>query len=74
LLEREQQRIELLLYTMMSARQLLSICCQSYSPPPAHFWYDCHQLFSFALARAGRTSIWKTTIHPPPFTGSCYWG
>lgn len=51
LLERDQQRIELLLYTMMSARQLLSICCQSYSPPPAHFWYDCHQLFSFALVR-----------------------
>lgn len=51
LLEREQQRIELLLYTMMAARQLLSICCQSYSPPPANFWYDCHQLYSFALAR-----------------------
>jgi hypothetical protein len=32
LLEREQQRIELLLYTMMSARQLLSICCQKLQP------------------------------------------
>lgn len=51
LLEREQQRIELLLYTMMAARQLLNICCQSYSPPPAGFWHDCHQLYSFALAR-----------------------
>lgn len=51
LLEREQQRIELLLYTMMAARQLLNICTQSYSPPPAHFWQDCHQLYSFALAR-----------------------
>ncbi|PXX49842.1 hypothetical protein [Aquitalea magnusonii] len=51
LLEREHQRIELLLYTMMAARQLLNICCQSYSPPPAHFWQDCHQLYSFALAR-----------------------
>ncbi len=51
LLERDQPRILLLVNTMMAARQLLNICCQSYSPVPKGFWIDCHQLYSFALAR-----------------------
>ncbi|QEL57546.1 hypothetical protein [Chromobacterium paludis] len=48
LLEREQPKIELLLYTMMAARQCLNICQQYYCPLPDGFWLDCHQLYALA--------------------------
>lgn len=51
LLEREQPKQELLLYTMMAARQYLNISQQSYCPLPAGFWLDCHQLYALALQR-----------------------
>jgi hypothetical protein len=73
LLEREQQRIELLLYTMMAARQLLSICCQSYSPRQPISGTTVTSCTALHWDAAGRTSIWKKTILPQPFTGkSCY--
>lgn len=50
LFERKQTRIELLAYCLLAARQFLSLSQQSYTPLPAGFWLDCHQLF--ALARA----------------------
>lgn len=48
LLDREHPKIELMAYTMMAARQLLSISQQCYSPITPDFWYDCHQLHVFA--------------------------
>lgn len=51
LLDREQPKIELMAYTMMAARQLLSISQQCYCPTPPEFWYDCHQLHAFARGR-----------------------
>ncbi|WP_146056747.1 hypothetical protein [Chromobacterium alticapitis] len=51
LMEREQPKIELLLYTMMAARQCLNICQQYYCPLPDGFWLDCHQLYALALER-----------------------
>lgn len=51
LLEREQPKQELLLYTMMAARQYLNISQQNYCPLPSGFWLDCHQLYGLALQR-----------------------
>lgn len=51
LLEREQPKQELLLYTMMAARQYLNISQQNYCPLPGGFWLDCHQLYGLALQR-----------------------
>ncbi len=51
LLEREQPKIELLLYTMMAARQYLNVSQQNYCPLPAGFWLDCHQLYALARER-----------------------
>lgn len=48
LLEREQPKVELLLYTMMAARQYLNISQQNYCPLSDGFWLDCHQLYALA--------------------------
>ncbi|AUH52730.1 hypothetical protein CXB49_19010 [Chromobacterium sp. ATCC 53434] len=51
LLDRDQPKIELLLYTMLAARQYLNISQQYYCPLPDGFWLDCHQLHALALSR-----------------------
>ncbi|WP_230369621.1 hypothetical protein [Paludibacterium denitrificans] len=51
LLDREQPKIELLLYSMMSARQLANLSMRCYCPLPQGFWHDCHQLFRPAVER-----------------------
>ncbi len=51
LLEREQPKVELLLYTMMAARQCLNLYQQYYCPLPDGFWLDCHQLYATAVEK-----------------------
>ncbi|OHX14974.1 hypothetical protein BI347_09105 [Chromobacterium sphagni] len=51
LIDRDQPKIELLLYTMMAARQYLNSSQQNYCPLPDGFWLDCHQLYALALER-----------------------
>ena len=45
----DRHKLEALNLTMLSARQLALLYARTYTPVPAGFWHDCHQIFLYVL-------------------------
>lgn len=45
----DRHKLEALNLTMLSARQLALLYARTYTPLPAGFWHDCHQIFLYVL-------------------------
>lgn len=45
----DRHKLEALNLAMLSARQLALLYARTYTPLPAGFWHDCHQIFLYVL-------------------------